>query len=334
MKQIPYIRQNDLVKLCLDHKQQAINLLNKTIQTHGMASRFASKLLLPIADKKAHDWLIKTKNPYLDEICSYQKILNKAGIIGLNLSYEWGCTSGAFQTDHGLDMLRVLDWPFAGLGENLCVIHQKTAAGAFYNISWPAMSGVFQAMAPGRFSACINQAPMRRKSAFYLRDWLSNRKSMFQQTGLPPAHLLRYVFETAQNFTDAKKMLCETAIAIPVIYILAGTQSHEACIIERIENDYYIHEISNKERICTANQFKHMRPGPKWESRAIDSRGRNALAHEMTYPKSQAQDFSWLQYPIINPLTRLCMIANAKTGYLALQGFEEKGPVTQLFRNA
>jgi hypothetical protein len=39
---------------------------------------------------------------------------------------------------------------------------------------------------------------------------------------LPPAHLLRQVFEEAQSYAEAVERLCQTPVAVPVIYILAG----------------------------------------------------------------------------------------------------------------
>lgn len=41
----------------------------------------------------------------------------------------------------------------------------------------------------------------------------------------------------------------------------------------------------------------------------------------------------WLSYPMINQLTRLCMVANAKSGSLMVQGLEKHGAVTKIYRH-
>ncbi len=103
-----------------------------------------------------------------------------------------------------MTLLRVLDWPFPALGKQVMVVLQKGKAGDFYNITWPGVSGVYTAMAPGRFAAALNQAPMRMHGLGYAGDWLKNRLMAGRETGLPPAHLLRQVFEQADSYETAK----------------------------------------------------------------------------------------------------------------------------------
>ena len=38
------------------------------------------------------------------------------------------------------------------------------AAGEFFNVTWPGYVGVLTALAPDRFGASINQAPLRRRT--------------------------------------------------------------------------------------------------------------------------------------------------------------------------
>ncbi len=59
---------------------------------------------------------------------------------------------------------RTLDWPFRGLGKCVEIAWQSGPAGEFYNVTWPGPVGVLSAMAPGRFCAVINQAPMQRRT--------------------------------------------------------------------------------------------------------------------------------------------------------------------------
>ena len=37
--------------------------------------------------------------------------------------------------------------------------------GDFFSVTWPGYVGALTAMAPRRFAACVNQAPMRRRTA-------------------------------------------------------------------------------------------------------------------------------------------------------------------------
>ena len=92
--------------------------------------------------------------------------LEFSGIWFLNGSYQWGCTSCARDdAEHGAPWLaRTLDWPFPGLGRHVEVVQMAGAAGDFYSIAWPGFVGVLTGMAPGRFSAAINQAPMYRRT--------------------------------------------------------------------------------------------------------------------------------------------------------------------------
>jgi hypothetical protein len=121
-----------------------------------------SSVALPIADRRSHKWLKRTKNPYLYEIETFADIITAPGIYSLNMSYEWACTTGVYPTHDTITMLRVLDWPVPALGKEVMVVLQEGKGGTFYNMTWPGMSGVFTAMAPGRFSASLNQAPMRK----------------------------------------------------------------------------------------------------------------------------------------------------------------------------
>ncbi len=41
-------------------------------------------------------------------------------------------------------------------------------------------------------------------------------------------------------------------------------------------------------------------------------------------------DFAWLKPPVLNPTTRLAMLAEPATGKLVAQGFETRGPATAI----
>ena len=83
----------------------------------------------------------------------------------LNASYQWGCTARACDEDGVPWLLRTLDWPFHGLGRHAEVARMRGAAGDFFSVTWPGYVGALTALAPSRFAACVNQAPMRRRTA-------------------------------------------------------------------------------------------------------------------------------------------------------------------------
>ena len=257
MKKTPFIdiRSSGPRQLVDEYPDRAKELIHASRRTLGLFSELVSRAILPSGDSISHDWLIKTNNPYLDEIDYYATRLGVPGIYALNICFEWGCTSAVYAKEEGPTLTRVLDWLFPKLGENLIVAHQSGSGGDFYNVTWPGVSGIFQGMAPGRFSASLNQAPMQRHRMTYIGDWVKNRKNVFQTTGLPPAHLLRRVFEEAKDYKEAREMLAKTPVALPVIYILGGAQQGEASVIERTENDYAIRTLEN-DRVCASNQFE------------------------------------------------------------------------------
>ena len=318
-------------QLVRDYPERTRALVKASRRTLGFFSELVSCAVLPSGDKISRDWMASTRNPYLDEIDDYAKNLGIAGVYALNICFEWGCSSAVYAKDGGPTLARVLDWVFPKLGENIIVAHQQGNAGDFYNATWPGVSGVFQAMAPGRFAASLNQAPMRRHRLTYVGDWVKNRRRVFQTTALPPAHLLRKAFEEAKDYAEARDMLARTPVALPVIYILGGTKSGEGCVIERTENDFVLRHMEN-ERVCASNQFETRLDltGHGWRARPIDSAGRVRQAR--TLPLASVNDqFQWFAPPIANPHTRLAMLACAGSGTLSVFGTQGEKMVTEVF---
>lgn len=335
MHTIPLIdlREKTLVDLCTLEQARARRLIADSRTIYGVVSRALSHLALPLGDHLAKRWLEKTDNPYRQEIAEYANVLKVKGVYALNLSYEWGCTSGVFNTSTGPQLLRVLDWPFPGLGEATLVALQQSPAGEYYNITWPGISGIIQAMAPGRFAVAINQAPMRRHKTGIVLDWLRNRRHAFRQQGLPPAHLLRKTFETCQSYQAAKQMLTNTPVALPVIYVVSGAEPGEGCVIERLENDAIVHELGARTNVVATNHFvSHLNATAKgWLPRAIDSRGRAELMSGLTAADIEQPGCQWFKPPIANPLSRMVLQTNAKTGAMQLTGTAGMQAVTQQF---
>ncbi len=181
------------------------------------------------------------------------------------------------------------------------------AAGPFVTLTWPGYTGVLQAMAPGRFAAALNQAPMRKPLGRFYLDWAVNRARVWRMPHLTPAHLLREVFETAPTFAAAKRMLTERPISTPAIFSLAGVKPAETAIIERSETEARVHEGSNVTanhwqaaglaRACARARQRRPRAPDAW---------RRARARSGISPGSSP--------PILNENTRLVMIADAREG--------------------
>jgi hypothetical protein len=333
MQSIPFIDirvggPGQLLRACPDRAKAMIKASRRTF---GLVSDLACRVLLPQGDRLARDWLVRTHNPFLDEIQDFAATLKVNGVYALNLSFEWGCTSSVYAGDRGPSLTRVLDWPFPHLGENVVVAHQTGREGAFFNVTWPGLSGMFQGMAPGRFAASLNQAPMQRHRLTFAGDWIKNRRRVFRSGGLPPAHLLRMAFEGAPDYEAAVRLLSRTEIALPAIYVLGGIREGEGCVIERTEHDHAIRPLSG-DRVCAANHFETRLhgTGSGWRARPIDSAGRARAAR--TLPLAAVNHrFDWFRSPIANAHTRLVMRACANSGELSVFGTHGERRVTEVF---
>lgn len=319
------IREDGPPGLLARYRASAHALVEAASGTYGALGRVASLAALPLGDRASERWLARNHNPYLDEIRAMAATLGRSGVYFLNVCFEWGCTGGVWDTVEGPLMRRVLDWPFPELGEHLVVAHQKGPAGDFLNATWPGMSGIYQATAPGRFAAAINQAPSRRHGLGFAGDWLQSRLLTEKSTALPPAHLLRRVFETATDYETAKRLLCETPLAVPAIFILAGTREGEGAVIERTETGFMLRPMQDG-RVCAANHFVGREDG--WRARPIDSHGRLACALGL----ASGEDAAWFVPPIANQNSRLAMTASPASGALSLMGTNGAVPVTEPFR--
>jgi hypothetical protein len=282
--------------------------------THGVP-RAALKAL----DAVSRRWLAKQDSVHLDEIDAIARRLGRPGAYFLSVNYEWGCTCRVAPSPDGTSarLVRVLDWMTYGLGRYLVAARVAGKAGPFVTLTWPGYTGILQAMAPQRFSAALNQAPMRPRVGHYHLDWLVNRRRVWRSTNLTPAHLLREVFETAGSFAEAKRMLTERPISTPGIFSLAGIKPTETAVIERTETEAFVHDGSN----VVANHWQA--PGWRGHSRGIDSSGRACQMHGVS--TAFDPEFSWLKRPILNWNTRLAMIADASEGRLVARGYEVDG---------
>ncbi len=283
------------------------------------ATAGVSPRLLRVLDAVSRRWLVKQGSIHLGEIDAIAAQLARPGVYFLSVNYEWGCTCrvGPSPDGRGARLVRVLDWVTGGLGRYVIAARVAGPAGPFVALTWPGYTGVLQAMAPGRFSAALNQAPMRAPFGIFHLDWAVGRGRVWRTVHPAPAHLLREVFETAGTFTAAKRMLMERPISTPAIFSIAGLGPNETAVIERTEADARVHEGGN----TAANHWQT--PGWKGLSRGNDSPGRACQMHRV--PMELDGHFAWLTPPILNWNTRLAMVADAREGRLAARGYEPAG---------
>ena len=292
----------------------------------GLATRYVPKSALRLADAVSRRWLDKWDHELLEEIDRIAQHIAMPGAYYLSVSFEWGCTvmAGPGGDGRGPRLVRVLDWFTHGLGRYVIAAEVKGAAGPFVALTWPGYTGVLHAMAPNRFAGALNQAPMRRVGGgIYPFDWVAGRVRVWRTPHIPPAHLLRRVFETARDYGEAKRLLVETPIAIPAIFTLTGLVDGESCVIERLEDDAVVIEGA----VTAANHWQ----GGAWRGRArgIDSIGRGRQMAAVSLPDFD-DEFAWLAFPVRNRLTRLAMIADAARGRVMAQGYEVDGAATEI----
>lgn len=285
--------------------------------------------VLAWSDRRSRSWLDRSSSPYGAEIAEVADLAGWLGCHALNLSFEWGCTSGcaARGDDHLPTLYRVLDWPLRVGGEVVVARHQ-TPVGPYLNITWPGFVGVLTGMAPGRFAAAINQAPIqytfKRRGLTLPVDWAVNRWRVARQTALPPAHLLRRVFETCTTYAEARQMLETTPICISAIFTLSGTAPGEGCVIERTEQDFSTLEMP----VAAANHWTT--PRFRGRPRIFRSRTRQAVLRASIIDGPEG--LTWLHPPVLNGLTRLIAEMSAAEGILVVQGRQGNLPRTAILR--
>ena len=283
-------------------------------------------LAIGFGDVVSRLWLRRQRDALYEEIADVAGEAGRSGAWLLNLSYEWTCTTGTGPDPSGTGnrMLRTLDWPMDGLGETVVVAKFKGKAGTYFNVTWPGFVGVVTAMAPGRFSAAINQPPFRKWTRSCWIDWAINRGRLLASKHTPPTHLLRDVFDTCATYDEAKERLTETPLAIPAFFTLSGTNPDQSCLIEREETKA---SVQNGPTAC-ANHWT-ARDVPE-RYRGVDSPGRLQMMSESR--DTIADGFEWVREPILNATTRLAVVANALEGKLWVRGYERDGRVTQDFQ--
>lgn len=322
------IRDDGPVRHATDGRARARALRDECVGwLPGVAAR-----LLPAIDSVTRRWLLRSHSPYATEVQAIATELGFPGIWFLNGCYQWGCTALAREQGGAPWHVRTLDWPFPGLGRHLEVARMRGAAGDFDNVTWPGYVGILTASAPGRFAACINQAPMRRRTRHpWLRpyDIALNAWQTWRIRSIPPDHLLRRVFETCKTFIEAKHLLETTPIARPAIYTLVGCDRGEQCVIERTHDGF----VSRDHNTGAANDW--LRSRAPWEARigpealftrTFDEAAENSRARREyleAWPGAFAGEFGWVSPPVFNLQTRLAVEMCPATGVLRATGYEQ-----------
>jgi hypothetical protein len=277
-------------------------------------------VLRPI-DYLAGNWLKKSASLYREELESIAEYLGFPGAMTLNLSYLFACTTAADIDSCGRPLIRrSLDWPFHGLGRCVEIAWQSGPAGNYHNVTWPGSVGVLSAMAPGRFAAVINAAPMERRTEV---SWglpydlaLNIRKALTRAGDWPPDHLLRYVFENCADFEQAIEVLSQEPLARSALFTITGVNADEIAVVERTESKARV----IRGPVTVANDWQ--KPEMGWKAR---------MGHENNVARRQAmldveninEPFSWAKPPVLNKLTRLAVeMSAADDGILHARGYE------------
>jgi hypothetical protein len=279
----------------------------------------------PVLDRVSSSWLARTPSPYLAEIAEISGLVAGGGVWFVNASYEWGCTT---RVDAGPAprLWRTLDWPFPGLGRHVEVALQDGGAGVYANVTWPGAVGVLTAVAPGRFAAAINQAPMFRRtraSALVAYDLALNAVETWRDNGCWPApHLLRHVFDTCVTFDEAVEVLTTAPLARPTLYSIVGASPSQACLIERTRTE----AVVKRGNATVANDWHPTSPprGGYWMPRGTLVRGADDSdrRRKCLEDDEPGESFNWLREPVLNGFTRLAVEASAASGELRVLGLE------------
>jgi hypothetical protein len=304
--------------------------------------------LIPALDWVSRRWLAQTRSPYLPEIAALAAALEFSGIWLLNASYQWGCTSLALEQDGTPWLIRTLDWPFSGLGRYAAVAQMRGACGDFFSVTWPGYVGALTALAPHRFAACVNQAPMRRRTTHpWLRPYdfaINMRAAWTSADRMPPDQLLRQAFECCESFAAARRMLESTAVTRAVIYTLVGCEPGQRCVIERTETGF----VTREQDTSAANDWVPSRP--YWEGRIGTRRFlKSSFAEAAGFSRARREalagwrgpvagsSFDWVREPVLNPYTRLAVAMCPGKGILRAVGYDRTGaeavlpePVTRM----
>ena len=277
-----------------------------------------------LGDRLARRWAARSDVTYRHEYAAVAAALGRSGAWLLNFSYEFGCTSAAVAEPSGAPrLLRAMDWTMPSLGRTLLAVRCRGAAGPWVNLAWPGFVGVIQALAPGRFAAAINQPPYPDSGLGQLGDWVAGKRQIWRNGLMPPALLLRTVFDSCRSYAEARARLIDSPICTGALFSLVGVAPGEAVLIERTPRGAVVHDGFG----AVSNHW--LTPGLPGRSRSRWTVERlAAMSAYQAARRPGAACFDWLKHPILNDTTRLALEAVPATGELVAQGYEADGPAT------
>jgi len=142
----------------------------------------------------------------------------------------FGCTTGIREVDgQGMVHVRTLDWDLKDMGAATRLFRFQTKPHEFIAIGFPGFLGVLSGMVPGQYSATINWAPPTTTPDFHYG----------------PSFLLRKVLQECTTYEQAVHSLCHRQLSTGVFYTVCGTQSGQACVIERTAEDFRVRPLTN-----------------------------------------------------------------------------------------
>lgn len=305
-------------KLLHRHRDRAQELIRQ-------GRKLVHPMPLQALDGLSRRWAQKCDHHHYATITRMAKNM-PSGLWFMNFCYEWGCT-----TRVGLDansgkpiMLRSLDWPFDGIGRTVVMAKKNgQTATPYFAATWPGYTGVITGMKPKRFAIAINQAPLSAPIQFLVANWSIARGRVWRSRSITPGHLVEKVFEETEDFDEAKRRLCETPIALPVIFSLVGVKPGECCVIERMEHSF---RLRNGDAVA-ANHWESY--SQRATARGADSPGRATCLASTPLPPEKT--FSWAIPPVLNGDTRLAAEISPAESTFHLRGYEKDGPATKDF---
>jgi predicted choloylglycine hydrolase len=154
----------------------------------------------------------------------------------LNCAYElshlrlprlFGCTTGVRWAE-GLGMVhvRTLDWPLPGMSAATRLFRFRRGGREFVGVGVPGQVSVLSGMLPGAYSVTINWAPPGPTPSFEFG----------------PAFLVRNTLETCDSYAAAVEALRRTPLSTSVFFTACGTESGQACVIERTQRAAAVRE--------------------------------------------------------------------------------------------
>jgi hypothetical protein len=303
-----------------------------------LATALAAHPVLPplarLGDAVSRRWLERHQNPYRHEIDAVAGLVRRPGVYLLNCIYEWACSTSAGPEPggDGNRMIRVLDWGMSGIGRYVIAARHEGAAGAYLSVTWPGYAGVLTGMAPGRFSAALNQAPQDCLTRLPVANDVALRLRMLRQGGMPAPHLLRRVFESAPGYDAAlDELMAPVPVSMPAIITVSGTARDEAAVVELRGCERVLHraDAASGWVVGVANDWLSAWPGKPRLHAHVRRQGETAHANNAERRRLvcalQAGPFAGaaaLPVPVLNAHTVLVAVGNARAGLLRVEALD------------